>query len=172
MKGSPRVSEGDSRLFFHQDIQGGVKTGKEENMAACLTELLCFPASRFIFLFSNKQFYSRLFLSSFFFFFYPASSLFIATSVFEMYLTEIKACKRFPLGGFFSPCSVCAFTPNNRTDKWRYLKSLLEKWHDRYSTSFHHNKTAMIAGYFQCVTFVVAHFCDPCRHPAFILAPF
>lgn len=42
-----------------------------------------------------------------------------------MYLTKLKVCV-FSFEWIPLPCSVCASTLNSRTDKWRYLKSLLK----------------------------------------------
>lgn len=86
-----------------------------------------FLSSTFIFLFSNKR---NFILVIFFFCCYASSSPFCYyKGVFEMYLTELKACTHFPLSGFFHLVLSVLSHPTMGLTNGDTSKAS-SKWHD------------------------------------------
>lgn len=114
-------------FFFPRQISTEVLRVKRGKHDCMVNRAFVFLSSTFIFLFTNKR---NFILVIFFFpvilFFWQ--SPFVATRMCLKCILQNLKCELL----FFSskwiplPCSVCAFTSNNRTDKWRCLKSLLK----------------------------------------------
>lgn len=137
-------------LFSEPDTNGGVKSEKWKNMAECLTGLLCCAKLHFYFPVLEKKKKGISFVS----FCFAVMPLLTAQSPF----VTTRACLKCILQNFLWVDSLYPFRfvlshptiglTNGDTSK------ASSKWHDRFSTSFHHNKAAMIP--LSLFTFVVA----------------
>lgn len=133
-----------------------------------------FLSSTFIFLFPNK----RNFFFVFVVYVYIASiphraPLLLHGRVWNVSY-RIQRVRIFPSEWILLPCSVWAFTPNNGTDKWRSLKSLLKMtWPILHLILA--QQTTMLGLCHSSVFEWYSQFCNPSRHLTFIaslLTPF